>query len=502
MKKLFLIAILISFIIVSSVSLAKLTTHIEGINAKDISGSADRGTLKAFGVPILNPDEAKTMKNNRDISVEVNIEGTDKKSRAINIRNPNSGKKNKNMRIVSSLSELEGPDIDPNGGRSAAYVLSGWRWNQANPQLKFYLLHDSNIESESLNIDEVQSAVTIAANTWDASTNQNLFADSNLVTISSTVAADKYNKINTINWKLLTSTCLAYSRTWYNYNLVDGYKTALDSDLVFNTKYVWHTDGSSGGVDVQSIALHELGHTLGLGDLYGKPEFSEDGIQVMHCYNALIKRVLGNGDKTGLWILYDNGYVPPVIENLAPSVPVIPSGQDTGLINVDYSFSTYSTDPDNDQISYVFDWGDGTVSSNPDGLVGSGVTVSAKHCWSTEGIYSVKAKAIDSKGEETSWSESKTIEIIKENTKPESLQMMVLDATYTLRLEGNDPDGDKIRYVVNWGDGVEIVTPLIDPGLTTDLSHNFEPGVYNIRFKVIDEEGLESEWSDLMEIKV
>ncbi|MDD4161674.1 MAG: matrixin family metalloprotease [Methanothrix sp.] len=212
---------------------------------------------------------------------------------------------NKKKTPVSGTSSnlLSAPIYTADGGDADAYVLAGWRWNKKDPQLKFVLRNDAYFKNEKLSASNVQTAVAAAANTWDAASNQNLFADSSLVTVSSTVAADKYNKINTINWKPVTGTCLAYSRTWYSTNAVEGYKTALDSDLVFNTKYTWRTDGSTSGIDVQSVALHELGHTLGLGDIYGVTEFTDDTRQVMHYYTG-VKRTLGNGDATGIWTLY------------------------------------------------------------------------------------------------------------------------------------------------------------------------------------------------------
>jgi hypothetical protein len=54
---------------------------------------------------------------------------------------------------------------------------------------------------------------------------------------------------------------------------------------------------------VQSVALHEMGHTIGLGDLYGKPAYSGDTDQVMHYYTG-VKHELGVGDRTGAQKLY------------------------------------------------------------------------------------------------------------------------------------------------------------------------------------------------------
>ena len=156
---------------------------------------------------------------------------------------------------------------------------------------------------EGLSASNVKRAIEAASNTWDAGTNQNLFADSNLVTPSSTVKVDTYDGKNTVAWKPFGAGALAYARTWYRGTKVDGYYSALESDINMNTAYSWSTTGSGSKIDVQSVVLHEMGHSIGLGDLYGKAQFANDKRQVMHYYTG-VKRTLGNGDATGVWTLY------------------------------------------------------------------------------------------------------------------------------------------------------------------------------------------------------
>jgi poly(3-hydroxybutyrate) depolymerase len=142
----------------------------------------------------------------------------------------------------------------------------------------------------------VAAAVGAAANTWDAAAGKELFSDSG-VTVSSTVKADTYDKTNVAAWKYLSSapSALAYSRTWYSLNKQGTpYYSALESDLSFNTRYGWSTSGSN--YDVQTVALHELGHTIGLGDLYGKSQFTGDTRQIMHYYTG-VKRTLATATR-------------------------------------------------------------------------------------------------------------------------------------------------------------------------------------------------------------
>jgi len=97
--------------------------------------------------------------------------------------------------------------------------------------------------------------------------------------------------------------------------------------------------------------------------------------------------------------------------NNPPNKPDKPTGQTTGEVEMDYTYTTQTTDPDADKIYYWFDWGDGTNS----GWVGpypSGVPGSASHRWYETGVYSVVAKAKDESGIESCWSEPLSVMIM------------------------------------------------------------------------------------------
>jgi hypothetical protein len=206
--------------------------------------------------------------------------------------------------VDTSSALLAAPVVTSDGGRSSAYALTGKRWNQKDPQIKLYLRTDANLAGEAMSTTAVQSAIANAANTWDDATNQNLFADANLVTTTTSANAGTYDGKNTIAWKTLSCSYLGYAQTWYRLNKVDGYYPILESDITCNGRYPYNTNGASSGIDVQTLVTHELGHTIGLGDIYNNPAFSKDTRQVMHYYTGL-KRTLGNGDKTGVWALYN-----------------------------------------------------------------------------------------------------------------------------------------------------------------------------------------------------
>jgi hypothetical protein len=87
-----------------------------------------------------------------------------------------------------------------------------------------------------------------------------------------------------------------------------------------------------------------------------------------------------------------------------PTKPTTPQGTKEGTIGQTYTYSTSSTDSDGDQISYLFDWGDGTISEWL-GPYNSGVLCEGNHIWNAKGNYNIKVKAKDPTGAESDWSD-------------------------------------------------------------------------------------------------
>jgi hypothetical protein len=92
----------------------------------------------------------------------------------------------------------------------------------------------------------------------------------------------------------------------------------------------------------------------------------------------------------------------------APNAPIKPSGPTNGNIGTTYNYSTSTTDPDEDNLYYLFDWGDGTYSGWQ-GPYTSGATVSADHKWKKQRNYEIKVIAKDENGVIGEWSESLTV---------------------------------------------------------------------------------------------
>ena len=101
--------------------------------------------------------------------------------------------------------------------------------------------------------------------------------------------------------------------------------------------------------------------------------------------------------------------------NAPPNTPGAPTGPDEGVIGTDYTFSATTTDPEGDQIYYMFDWDDGTFSDWV-GPYASGASGSAIHQWAEAGTYDVKVKAKDVTGGQSDWSASHPMTILSSPT--------------------------------------------------------------------------------------
>lgn len=80
--------------------------------------------------------------------------------------------------------------------------------------------------------------------------------------------------------------------------------------------------------------------------------------------------------------------------NNPPTKPEV-TGSHIGTKNVNYSYNAMSTDVENDDIKYIFAWGDGDTITTE--FVPNGTTTTQTHKWSAAGVYTINVKANDNK---------------------------------------------------------------------------------------------------------
>ena len=189
-----------------------------------------------------------------------------------------------------------------------------------------------------------------------------------------------------------------------------------------------------------------------------------------------------------------------------PNIPSI-DGPEIGKAKMNHVYIFSTIDPEGHKLFYKIDWGDDT---NTDwiGEYISGETGESFHAWTEEGVYSLKVKAKDEYGLESSWSEPFTVTISGINqppNKPDTPSGKTngkADVEYSYSTFTNDPEGHSIYYMWDWGDGnqSEWLGPY-NTGETCEAIHMWEEqDDYEIRVKAKDEHGKESEWSDPLEV--
>jgi hypothetical protein len=118
-------------------------------------------------------------------------------------------------------------------------------------------------------------------------------------------------------------------------------------------------------------------------------------------------------------------YAVNVVDNNPPNKPRIPSGLKVGKIGKTYKYYTETSDPNNDQIYYLWEWGDGNFSHWL-GPYSSDDRCETSYSWKNEGIYSIRVKAMDTEGGESEWSEPLGIRIPKSKSTANPLLFQFL----------------------------------------------------------------------------
>ena len=88
------------------------------------------------------------------------------------------------------------------------------------------------------------------------------------------------------------------------------------------------------------------------------------------------------------------------IDNDPPEPPSI-TGTSKGQYGESYEYTFSAIEPDGENVKYVIDWGDDTTDETT--FVASGVSVTVNHTWSSQGLYTLRAKAVDIIGKESEW---------------------------------------------------------------------------------------------------
>lgn len=150
----------------------------------------------------------------------------------------------------------------------------------------------------------VSDAIYKAAEEWDAHTSAELFGSYTIDYESSwdSDAPDGRNELLFGDYP--EEGVIAVTVVWGYFYGKPSERKIIEFDILFDTDFVWGDASVDPNVmDLQNIATHELGHGIGLDDLYDTV-CSEETMYGYSDYGETKKRTLEAGDITGLQILY------------------------------------------------------------------------------------------------------------------------------------------------------------------------------------------------------
>ncbi len=160
-----------------------------------------------------------------------------------------------------------------------------------------YAINPTN--PQGLAEEVVIPTIAASAETWDAATSRELFSDAYTVDYAAQYGVQNYQ--NAIAFGPYSqSGVIAVTSVWYT----RIGKRIVEFDMLFNTAYLWGDATLDPSVmDLANIAVHELGHSVGLADIYT----STCGAVTMYGYSGYgetSKRTLEQPDITGLQQMY------------------------------------------------------------------------------------------------------------------------------------------------------------------------------------------------------
>ncbi len=190
--------------------------------------------------------------------------------------------------------------------------------------------------------------------------------------------------------------------------------TELAFGCVFNTCYGWgnfDSTNSSSAVQTKTFWDYFFDTTnnsqttnnwqLGKGHAWSKDVLAPT-IDWEHTWRAILQGCLLFAD--------------PAQQLKSPNNPPIrpdpPSGPDNGVTGYEYTYTSSTTEPEGEEIYYMFSWGDNTTS-NWIGPFLSGQVAEASHIWESPDIYEVRVNTKDENGGQSGWSAPLMVDIIQ-----------------------------------------------------------------------------------------
>ncbi len=197
----------------------------------------------------------------------------------------------------------------------------------------------------------------------------------------------------------------------------------------------------------------------------------------------------------------------PIVFSKTPMyIPSTPLGTRFGYVGIDYEYAIVTLNPDS---LWMFEWGDGTNSSWLQ-LEQNQTSITETHHWDAVGSYQLHVKYKSETAPYGIWSDAMIVEITTYSNDDYPYTPILYtgkiqgfnSTVYTYSALTTDPYDYQVCYRFDYGNGTfSEWTPYVPSGTSSYLSFAWEiPGIYVLRAQAKNQYGLESAWSEPVQI--
>jgi len=210
--------------------------------------------------------------------------------------------------LVEGYAFVHKKDNAKSGGAKAlkspacyGYLATGAKWKGAPEP---WIFNPTNLNG--LNTITLFNTEAASIQTWENAANVNILGEGTQTIDTLTASTSKTDGKNVVYFgPISNSNTIAVTIIWGIFSGPTQNRKLVEWDQIFSTGYNWSNEinGVTGKMDFQNIATHELGHSVGMDDIYNS-SCSAVTMYGYANYGETNKRSLKQADITGISNLY------------------------------------------------------------------------------------------------------------------------------------------------------------------------------------------------------